>query len=425
MTTVEAPATARPGGATPAGSRDAGSRDPAPDDAAELARRTLSFVQEHVLPVERELAVTGRHMDDELAASLRRAARGAGVFGPLTPVEDGGLGLDFTGLAQVLEAAGTSLIGPVAVHCAAPDDGNLHLLTELVTPSQAQHYLVPLRRGEIRSAIALTEPAPGAGSDPTMVRTTADRVDGGWVINGAKHLTTGADGAAFTICVAATAHGITMFLVDQDNPGLAVGRRMPTLDRSVPGGHCGMTFTDCFVPDDAVLGEVGAGLRQAQVRIAASRLTFCMTWLGLAARAHGMAASWIQQRSSFGRPISEHGMAQAQIADNEIDIVAARALVRSVATVLDTEGAGSSAARHATAIAKTFVAEAVWRVLDRVVQLHGGLGICEDHLVARFLVEARGFRIYEGSSEVLRTSIARRALRAHPPTTTVPPEEAS
>ncbi|TCJ31681.1 acyl-CoA dehydrogenase family protein [Parafrankia sp. BMG5.11] len=386
-------------------------------DVGELARRTLAFVRDEVLPVERELIVAGRHMDDDVRVGLQRAARAAGVFGPLTPVALGGLGLDNAGLAEVLEAAGTSLIGPIAVNCAAPDDGNMHLLADVATPSQAERYLHPLLRGETRSAIALTEPAPGAGSDPSMVRTTAAQVDGGWVIDGAKHFITGAEGAAFTICIARTEGGTTMFLVDQDNPGLTVGRRMPTLDHSAPGGHCEVTFADCFVPDEAVLGDVGAGLRYAQVRLAPARLAFCMSWLGIAVRAHGMAAAWIQRRSSFGRPISEHGMAQAHVADNEIDIAAARALVRSVARVLDEQGVASSAARHGAAIAKTFVAEAVWRVLDRVVQLYGGLGICEDHLVARFLVEARGFRIYEGSSEVLRTSIAKRVLRAHQPAT--------
>ncbi|KPM53921.1 acyl-CoA dehydrogenase [Frankia sp. CcI49] len=422
MTT--APATRPP---APAGTPEpAGSPPPAGPgaDVAELARRTRAFVDDHVLPVERELVVAGRHMDDDVRVDLQRAARAAGVFGPLTPVGLGGLGLSNAGLAEVLEAAGRSLIGPTAVNCAAPDDGNMHLLAAVCTQAQAERYLHPLLRGETRSSIALTEPAPGAGSDPSMVRTSAVPVDGGWVIDGAKHFITGAEGAAFTICIARTEGGTTMFLVDQDNPGLRVGRRMPTLDHSAAGGHCEVTFADCFVPDDAVLGDVGAGLRYAQVRLAPSRLAFCMAWLGLAARAHEMAAAWITGRSSFGQRISDHGMAQAHVADNEIDIAAARALVRSVARVLDEEGLASSGARHGAAIAKTFVAEAVWRVLDRVVQLYGGLGICEDHLVARFLVEARGFRIYEGSSEVLRASIARRVLRAHSSPAPISPEEA-
>lgn len=379
----------------------------------ELAARTRAFVTDQVLPVEREMIVDGRSMDDELRVELQKAAKAAGVFGPLSSPAYGGLGLDMRGLATVMEAAGASLIGPLAVNCSAPDDGNIHLLASAATAEQARRYLAPLASGEVRSSIAMTEPAPGAGSDPSMLVTAAEETGDGWVINGRKHFTTGADGAAFTICVATTKYGPTMFLVDQDNPGLTVGRRIRTLDHSNPGGHSEVVFDHCAVPADAVLGEVGRGLEYAQARLAPSRLTFCMNWLGLAVRAHEMTARHINHREAFGVAIAEHGMAQAQVADSEIDITAARGLIQHTATLIDAQGATSSAARHAAAIAKTFVSEAVWRVLDRAVQLHGGLGVCEDQFVARFLVEARAFRIYEGPSEVLRWSIARRVLRNH------------
>ncbi|HVV12561.1 acyl-CoA dehydrogenase family protein [Amycolatopsis sp.] len=383
-------------------------------DTRELADRTRRFVTEQVIPVEREIVADSRPMDDALRLELQKAAKDAGVFGPLSPVRYGGLGLDTRGQAPVLEAAGTSLIGPLALNCWAPDDGNIHLLAHAANAAQAQRYLAPLASGEVRSAIAMTEPAPGAGSDPSMLRTTAEEVPDGWIINGAKHFTTGADGAAFVICIARTEDGPTMFLVDKGNPGFEVGRRMPTLDHtSAPGGHCEVTFTDCFVPDEAVLGEVGQGMEYAQVRLAPSRLTFCMNWLGLAVRAQELTARHVSGREAFGARIGDHGMAQAQLADNEIDIEASRGLILRAATAIDTDGAASSAARHFASVAKTFVSEAVWRVLDRAVQLHGALGVTEDHLVARFLVEARAFRIYEGPSEVLRWSIARRVLRAH------------
>ncbi|WP_226363785.1 acyl-CoA dehydrogenase family protein [Pseudonocardia abyssalis] len=378
-----------------------------------LADRTRAFVREHVFPIEREIIVDGRVMDDGLRVELQKAARQAGVFGPLSPVQYGGLGLDFRAQADVLEAAGSSLIGALALNCWAPDDANIALLERTANAEQARRYLGPLASGEVRSSIAMTEPAPGAGADPALLRTSAEQVGGGWVINGTKHFTTGADGAAFVICVANTGAGPTMFLVDHDNPGMTVGRRMPTLDRTVPGGHCEVTFTDCRVDDDAVLGEVGSGMEHAQVRLAPARLAFCMTWLGLAVRSQELAAERISHRWAFGSVIAEHGMAQAQIADNEIDIIASRSLIRSTAEVLDAEGPASSSARHLASVTKTFVSEAVWRVLDRSVQLHGGLGVCEDHLVARYLVEARAFRIYEGPSEVLRWSIARRVLRPY------------
>ncbi|WP_405163369.1 acyl-CoA dehydrogenase family protein [Nocardia sp. NBC_01499] len=378
----------------------------------QLVDKTTRFIRDQVVPVEREVIVDGRVMDDALRLDLQKKAKEAGVFGPLSDPKYGGLGLDTRAQAQVLEAAGASLLGPIAVNAWAPDDGNIHLLAHVADPEQQQRYLAPLAAGEVRSAIAMTEPAPGAGSDPGMLQTVAEETDDGWIINGAKHFTTGAQGAAFTICVARTGDGPTMFLVDQDNPGLRVGRRMPTLDHtSAPGGHCEVTFVDCEVPDSAVLGEVGQGLVLAQVRLAPSRLVFCMNWLGLAVRAHHLAIEHISTRTSFGVPIAEHGLAQGMVADNEIDIAAARGVIRTAAETIDAQGPTSSQARHDASIAKTFVSEAVWRVLDRAVQLHGGLGVCEDYLVARFLVEARAFRIYEGPSEVLRWSIARRALR--------------
>lgn len=380
----------------------------------ELAERTRRFVADQVFPVEREIVAGGRPMDDALRLELQKAAKEAGVFGPLSPVEYGGLGLDTRAQAEVLEAAGTSLIGPLALNCWAPDDGNIHLLAHAATPAQAERYLAPLASGEVRSAIAMTEPAPGAGSDPTMLRTVAEESADGWVINGAKHFTTGADGAAFVICIARTDDGPTMFLVDGGNPGLRVGRRMPTLDRtSAPGGHCEVTFDNCVVPDDAVLGEVGQGMEYAQVRLAPSRLTFCMNWLGLATRAQELTVRHVSGRQAFGARIADHGMAQGQLADNEIDIEASRALIRRAAEAIDEDGSAGSIARHLASVTKTFVSEAVWRVLDRAVQLHGGLGVAEDHLVARFFVEARAFRIYEGPSEVLRWSIARRVLRTY------------
>ncbi|MEV6060309.1 acyl-CoA dehydrogenase family protein [Nocardia asteroides] len=378
----------------------------------ELVDRTRQFVRDHVIPVEREVVAGGRVTDDALRLDLQKKAKEAGVFGPLSDPAYGGLGLDTRAQAEVLEAAGASLLGPLAVNAWAPDDGNIHLLAAVANPEQRQRYLAPLASGEVRSAIAMTEPAPGAGSDPRMLATVAEETDTGWVINGRKHFTTGAQGAAFTICVAATTDGPTMFLVDQDNPGLRVGRRMPTLDHtSAPGGHCEVEFADCEVDESAILGAVGRGLDLAQARLAPSRLVFCMNWLGLAVRAQQLAAEHITGRHSFGVPIADHGMAQGLIADNEIDIAAARSLVRATAATIDEHGATSGQARHEASITKTFVSEAVWRVLDRAVQLHGGLGVCEDYLVARFLVEARAFRIYEGPSEVLRWSIARRVLR--------------
>jgi alkylation response protein AidB-like acyl-CoA dehydrogenase len=198
-----------------------------------------------------------------------------------------------------------------------------------------------------------------------------------------------------------------MFLVDSDNPGMKVERLLSTMDSAFAGGHAEMSFTDCLVPGDAVLGEVDQGFRYAQVRLGPARLTHCMRWLGAARRAHEEAVRYAASRTMFGTVQAELGMTQAMIADNEIDIATSRAIIRTAAAVLD---AGQSARRE-TSIAKTFVSEAVNRIVDRCVQMCGGSGISDDLPIAAIYRDVRAFRIYDGPSEVHRWSLARRAVR--------------
>ena len=343
---------------------------------------------------------------------LQGAARYAGVFAPHVPIEFGGLGLDVRGQAIVFEQAGRSLLGPVALNCAAPDEGNMVLLERVATEEQKQAYLRPLAAGELRSCFAMTEPSPGAGSDPTLLKTTASRSGGGWVVNGTKWFITGAEGAGFTIVMAKTSErGATMFLVDADNPGMKIERTIETLDSGFSGGHCEVSFTDCWVSDEKILGVVDQGFALAQVRLAPARLTHCMRWLGIAQRSHEFAVAYAAQRPMFGTVLGELGLGQLHIADNEIDLAASRALIWQAAWVLDRGGS----AKQETSIAKTFVAEAVFRVVDRSVQLCGSLGISYDVPLAQFVREVRPFRIYDGPSESHRWSIARRIIRRSAP----------
>jgi acyl-CoA dehydrogenase len=336
------------------------------------------------------------------------------VFVPHVGVEFGGHGLDMRGRAVVFEEAGYALLGPLALNIAAPDEGNMHMLEAIATEAQKAGYLAPLAAGDIRSCFAMTEPAPGAGSDPAALSTTAAKVPGGWRINGRKWFVTGADGAAFAICMARTsgepgqAGGATMFLVDADNPGMRIVRHIDTLDEALYGGHHELLFDDCVVPDDAVLGEVDQGFRYAQVRLGPARMTHCMRWLGLARRAQDIAIARATEREVFGAKLADLGMVQSMIADNEIDIAASRGLILQACWELDN---GRSAAQS-TSIAKTFTSEAVWRVVDRSLQICGALGVSGDVLLARFLREVRPFRIYDGPSETHRWTIARRATRA-------------
>jgi alkylation response protein AidB-like acyl-CoA dehydrogenase len=378
---------------------------------AEWRERIAEFVATVVVP--REQAAFADGVDDDLRRDLQSAARAAAVWAPQAPTDLGGGGFTLSESAVLLEEAGQSLLGPLALNCHAPDEGNVHMLDVIATPPQREKYLIPLVDGDIRSCFAMTEPPPGAGSDPSALRTIARRVGGGWEINGEKHLITGAEGAAFAIVMARGgggadgSSGATMFLVDTDNPGWRLAGHARTIDTTMPGGHHRVALNEVFVPDEAVLGEAGRGFAYAQVRLAPARLTHCMRWLGAARRAHGIALERAVNRELFGSALADLGMAQAMIADNEIDLVAARLMLWHTCWELDNGAPGT----HESSRAKVFVSEAVNRIVDRSVQLCGGMGTSEEMVVGRIFADIRAFRIYDGASEVHRMAIARNAAK--------------
>jgi acyl-CoA dehydrogenase len=380
---------------------------------ADLAARTATFVRTVVAPEEERCAGVATSGGEELRLRLQQAARDAGVFAPHVAKEYGGHGLGMRDRAVVFEEAGWSLLGPLALNIAAPDEGNMHLLEAVATEEQKERYLRPLAEGAVRSCFAMTEPAPGAGSDPAALSTTATPTPGGWLVNGRKWFITGADGAAYTICMARTSGrpgdrgGATMFLIDMDAPGLRIVRHIDTLDEGFFGGHCELDFEDVFVGEESVLGEVDRGFEYAQVRLAPARLTHCMRWLGIARHAQEIAVARATERELFGSRLGDLGMVQAMIADSEIDLSASRLLIWQACAELDD---GRSAAQSSS-IAKTFVAEAVGRVVDRALQVCGALGVSGDTLLSRYHREVRPFRIYDGPSETHRWAIAKRRLR--------------
>ncbi|HEV7146244.1 MAG TPA: acyl-CoA dehydrogenase family protein [Pedococcus sp.] len=380
---------------------------PAVDDQRRLI---ADFVAAEVIPLEQQVFREG--LTDELRVDLQTRAKAAGVFAPQAPRELGGGGFRFDEAAVLLEEAGYSLLGPIALNCAAPDEGNIHLLHQTGSPQQQERWLLPLVAGEIRSCFSMTEPPPGAGSDPAALRTRARRTEGGWVVNGDKWLITGAEGAAFSIVMALNdgpdaPPGATMFLVAADNPGFVVGEHLRTIDATGVGGHCRVTLRDCFVPDADVLGEPGHGSQNAQVRLAPARLTHCMRWLGAARRAHDIAVERAVGRELFGSPLAELGMAQSLIAENEIDLDAARSMIWHASWAI-AEGSRSS---EQSSRAKVFASEAVCRVVDRSVQLAGGMGTSEELVLGRIYRDIRSFRIYDGATEVHKMSIAKRTAR--------------
>jgi len=383
-----------------------------PEHVTELAARVRAFVDDEVIPLESQASMSGG-LSSQAVANLRAKARAAGVYGPQLPRELGGLGLNVLEICLVFEAAGRSLLGPLALNCSAPDEGNMHLLQLAATPEQRERYLEPLAAGDIRSAFAMTEPAPGAGSDPTMLKTRAARDGDAWVIDGHKWFVTGADGAAFFIVMARTqpdepaARGASLLIVPAGTPGARVVRRIDALGAHAPGGHGEIVFEGCRVPADSVLGAVGQGFALAQQRLGPARLTHCMRWIGVAQRALEIAAWRALRREAFGSTLAEHQAIQWMLADSEIDLHASRLMVYQAAWLL----LHGEQARQETAMCKVFVSEAINRVIDRAVQVCGSLGISHDLPLADFYAEARAFRIYDGPSEVHRMAIARRVLR--------------
>ena len=305
-------------------------------DLLDLQTRIRAFIAGEIIPLEADSRRTPHGPTEELRRELIAKARVAGLLSPQVAREYGGLALTHVGRAIAFEEAGYSPLGPVALNVFAPDEGNMHLLEAVASPAQKERWLRPLADAAIRSCFCMTEPAPGAGSDPSMLTTTARRDGDHYVINGGKWFITGAEGAAVAIVRAnVEGAGATMFLADMDASGIVVERSMGSLDSCFPGGHGVVRFTDLRVSAADVLGEVGKGFGYAQVRLSPARLTHCMRWLGAARRAHDVACDYARRRHAFGKPIGEHEGVGFMLADNEMDLHVARLAVWQCAWVLD------------------------------------------------------------------------------------------
>jgi acyl-CoA dehydrogenase len=379
-----------------------------PAELVELQEQTRAFIREKIIPLERDDRQTAHGPSDALRREMNGLAAAAGLLAPHVAREYGGLGLGHVGRAVVFEEAGYSVLGPLAMNLSAPDEGNMHLMEVVGTEAQKERWLKPLASGEIRSCFAMTEPPPGAGSDPGALSTLAVRDGDDYVITGTKWFTTGAVGAGFTIIMAKGEDGrATMFLADMDQPGIKIDRVMDTMDQGFAGGHAVLSFEGLRVPAADVLGEVGAGFRYAQVRLAPARLTHCMRWLGSARRAQDIAVAYAAQRQAFGKSLAEHEGVGFMLADNDMDIRTSRLTIWHTAWLLDQgERAGTE-----SSIAKVVCSEAIYRVADRCVQVLGGQGVSGETVVERIFKEVRAFRIYDGPSEVHRWSLAQKLVK--------------
>ncbi|MGN6454653.1 MAG: acyl-CoA dehydrogenase family protein [Achromobacter mucicolens] len=376
------------------------------DALPDLCARVRRFVDEVAIPAESPAIARDVAALDRCVAQLRARSKEAGLYAPQLPAQWGGLGLGWRALAEVLEEAGRSFLGPAALNCAAPDQPNMLTLLRLGNAAQQERFLAPLVRGEQRACFAMTEPAPGAGSDPSMLRTRAERRGSRWVLNGHKQFISGGVGADFALVLARGETGATLFLVPADTPGYRVVRDIGMVTGYQIGGHAEILLQDCEVGDDAVLGEPGQGLAHAQLRLEPARLSHCMRYIGRARRALETAQAYVAQRESFGARLADLQQVQAMIADSHIDLHASRLMTLDCAARME---AGLPVKQH-SAMTKVFVSDAVNRVADRAVQMMGALGLSDDTPVSMIWQEMRPFRIYDGANELHRATLARRLM---------------
>ncbi len=386
-----------------------------PAHVQEIARRVRHFIDTEVIPLEAHARDTHDGLPADMLRDVRAKAKAAGLWAPQLPPDLGGMGLTLTEIVPVFEQAGRSLLGALALGCAAPDEGNMHTLDLFANDEQREQYLKPLASGAVHSAFAMTEPAPGAGSDPNMLQTRADRDGDDWVINGHKWYTTQGGIASFLLIMTrtnpdvATHKGATIFLAPINTPGIEIVRRVPVMGDEGPGGHCEIKFHDVRVPNSAILGEEGHGFAITQARLGPARLTHCMRWTGIAQRALEIATDYASQREAFGKHLDEQQAIQWMLADSAIDLHTGRLLIHQAAWLLEQ----GEQARTETSMCKVFVAEAINRVIDRAIQICGGSGISRDLPLSGWYEAARAFRIYDGASEVHRMVIARSVIKQY------------
>ena len=383
-----------------------------PPEIESYRRRVRAFVADRIRPLESDSANFDPHenIDQEVLGRVRKEVKAAGLWAPQMPRERGGQGLAMVGLAACYEEMGRSIFGPVCFNAAAPDDGNMLLLDKVATEAQKERWLQPIIDGEARSAFVMTEPMPGAGSDPSAMRTTATRRGGGWVIDGHKWFITGAGVARHFILIARTSDdprkGLTAFLFDAGQPGWEITRRIPIMGPEEHGGHCELKFDGLEIGDENRLMAVGEGLKVTQIRLGRARLTHCMRWLGMAKRALEECFSYVKERQSFGATLAEHEGVQWLLGDAAMQIEIGRLLTMRAAAKLDS----GDFARKEVSMAKIAVAEVLHQAVDTAIQLIGARGYSKDTPLEWMYRYARQARLVDGASEIHKMVLSRALL---------------
>ena len=387
-----------------------------PDEVEEVRLRVRKFMDEEVRPVQeglqREEAERGRFIEE--IVKLRQRAKEIGLWNPHMPKEWDGMGLGITAMAFVsAEAARVGGIGPYVLNAQAPDEGNMHTLLAWATPEQKEKYLRPLTEGRARSCFAMTEPEV-AGSDPTLIETTAIKDGDDWVLNGHKWFISGARGASFAICIARTDPDAdppqarnSAFLVDIPTEGWEIVRDIDTM--AGRGNHCEIRITDVRVSANNMLGGQGEGHKLGQARLGPARLAHCMRWIGQAEVALEMLVDRALKRYSHGSFLAEKQAIQWMMADSAMELYAGKLMVLHAAYKIENK----MEFRQEVSFAKHHVANTLWRIVDRAIQVHGALGYSTDTPLADMMRHARSARLVDGADEVHQQTIARKVIATY------------
>ena len=378
------------------------------------------FVEKELIPLEPELAGAGfREMLPKIREKQKKV-RQMELWAPNFPKNCGGLGLSLVEHGLLSEALGRTPLGHFVFWCQAPDAGNVEILHLHGTEEQKEKYLKPLVAGDIRSCFSMTE-VDMPGSNPVLLETTAVKDGNDYVINGHKWYTSSADGADFAIVMAVTNPEApdymqaSMIIVPTDTPGFNLVRNIPVMGHAGEDyfSHAEILYQSCRVPQSNLLGPEGHGFIIAQERLGPGRIHHCMRWLGICQRSFELMCRRANSRkiTRDGKPLASRQIIQAWVAESAAEIQAARLMTLHAAWRIDQEGA--KAARDDISMIKFVVANTMQRVVDRALQVHGGLGMTDDTILAFFFRHERAARIYDGADEVHKVSLARRILRGY------------
>ncbi|MGK2929926.1 MAG: acyl-CoA dehydrogenase family protein [Acidimicrobiales bacterium] len=399
-----------------------------PPEVEAIRFEVRDFIQNTVKPMEQEIADNpdDRGLLVRHYIKMRELAKEAGLWLPHMPEEWGGMGLGHVAMAAVSAEAARSRFGPSALNAQAPDEGNMHTLLHWGTDEQKQKYLKPLCDGyqkgpdgkpqAIRSCFAMTEPDV-AGSDPTLIQTNAYKDGDEWVINGHKWFISGARGATFAILIARTDEnpdnpraGNSAFIIDLPQDGWEIVRDVETLAGS--HNHCEILIEDLRVHESQMLGGQGQGHLLGQYRLGPARLAHCMRWIGQAETALELMVDRSLNRFAHGSLLAEKQGIQWMIADSTMELYQSKLMVLHAASLIDASGNDPSVVdfRPEVSMAKHFVANSLWRIIDRAIQVHGALGYSSDTPLGEMMKQARWARFADGADEVHQWRIAERTI---------------